>query len=116
MVEQFLATQAVPTCRQCGSALMKHATISFGQALAPDVLQAAYAWAKRSRLFLAIGSSLVVEPAASLPRKAKEHGARLVIVNREPTPQDSLADLVIRRPIGETLAEIDRELEKLGAV
>lgn len=116
MVEQFLATQAVPTCPQCGSAMMKHATISFGQALAPDVLQTAFAWTKRSRLFLAIGSSLVVEPAASLPRKAKEYGARLVIVNREPTPQDSLADLVIRRPIGETLAEIDRELEKLETV
>ena len=116
MVEQFLATQDVPTCAQCGSAMMKHATISFGQALAPDVLQTAFAWAKRSRLFLAIGSSLVVEPAASLPRKAKEYGARLVIVNREPTPQDSLADLVIRRPIGETLAEIDRQLEKLEIV
>jgi NAD-dependent deacetylase len=116
MIEQFLATQTVPTCPQCGSTMMKHATISFGQALAPDVLQAAFAWAKRSRLFLAIGSSLVVEPAASLPRKAKEYGARLVIVNREPTTQDSLADLVIRRPIGETLAEIDRELEKLGSV
>jgi len=116
MVEQFLATQAVPTCPECGSAMMKHATISFGQALAPDVLQTAFAWTKRSRLFLAIGSSLVVEPAASLPRKAKEYGARLVIVNREPTPQDSLADLVIRRPIGETLAEIDCQWEKLGTV
>ncbi|HUY89649.1 MAG TPA: hypothetical protein VMV10_13015 [Pirellulales bacterium] len=70
---------------------------------------------RRSGLFLAIGSSLVVEPAASLPRKAKEYGARLVIINRDPTPQDALADLVIRRPIGETLAEIDRELEKLAS-
>jgi NAD-dependent deacetylase len=111
MVEQFLARQAVPDCPACGSSLMKHATISFGQALAPDALQTAYAWAKRSRLFLAIGSSLVVEPAASLPRKAKEYGARLVIINRDPTPQDDLADLVIRRPIGETLTEIERELQ-----
>ena len=115
MVEEFLARQAVPNCPACGSSLMKHATISFGQTLAPDVLQTAFAWTKRSRLFLAIGSSLVVEPAASLPRKAKEYGARLVIINRDPTPQDSLADLVIRRPIGETLAEIDRELKKLGS-
>jgi NAD-dependent deacetylase len=115
MVEQFLARQAVPECPQCGSSLMKHATISFGQALAPEVLQTAYAWAKRSRLFLAIGSSLVVEPAASLPRKAKEYGARLVIINRDPTPQDALADLVIRRPIGETLSDIDRELQALEA-
>jgi NAD-dependent deacetylase len=115
MVEQFLARQAVPECPACGSSLMKHATISFGQALAPNVLQTAYAWAKRSRLFMAIGSSLVVEPAASLPRKAKEYGARLVIINRDPTPQDALADLVIRRPIGETLADIDRELQELEA-
>lgn len=115
MVEQFLARQAVPECPACGSSLMKHASISFGQALAPDVLQTAYAWAKRSRLFLAIGSSLVVEPAASLPRKAKEYGARLVIINRDPTPQDALADLVIRRTIGETLADIDRELQALEA-
>jgi NAD-dependent deacetylase len=115
MVEQFLARQAVPECPACGSSLMKHATISFGQALAPDVLQTAFAWAKRSRLFLAIGSSLVVEPAASLPRKAKEYGARLVIINRDPTPQDALADQVIRRPIGETLCEVDRELQALQA-
>ena len=115
MVAQFLARQAVPECLACGSSLMKHATISFGQALAPDVLQTAYAWAKRSRLFLAIGSSLVVEPAASLPRKAKEYGARLVIINRDPTPQDALADLVIQRPIGETLSDIDRELQYLQA-
>lgn len=115
MVEQFLARQAVPDCPACGSSLMKHATISFGQALEPDLMQKAFAWAKRSRLFLAIGSSLVVEPAAGLPRKAKEYGARLVIINRDPTPQNALADLVIRRPIGETLAGIDRELEKLAA-
>ena len=115
MVAQFLARQAVPECPACGSSLLKHATISFGQALEPDVLQTAFAWAKRSRLLLAIGSSLVVEPAASLPRKAKEYGARLVIINRDPTPQDALADLVIRQPIGATLAGIDRELEKLAA-
>lgn len=113
MVEEFLTRQAVPNCPACDSSLMKHATISFGQALSPEVLQTAFAWAKRSRLFLAIGSSLVVEPAASLPCKAKEYGAKLVIINRDPTPQDALADLVIRRPIGETLADIDRELKKL---
>ncbi|MBM3347786.1 MAG: hypothetical protein FJY55_15020 [Betaproteobacteria bacterium] len=57
----------------------------------------------RAELFIAIGSSLVVEPAASFPRIAKSNGASLVIINREPTPLDELADAVIRRPIGETL-------------
>ena len=54
-------------------------------------------------LFIAVGSSLVVEPAASLPRLAKRYGAKLAIVNREATPLDTVADLVIRAPIGEAL-------------
>lgn len=110
MMEQFLAQQAVPVCAACGSRLMKHATISFGQPLAPSVLQAALALSKQVELMIVVGSSLVVEPAASLPRKAKQYGARLVIINRDPTPQDSLADLVLHEPIGETLAGIDAEL------
>ena len=58
-------------------------------------------------MFLAIGSSLVVTPAADLPVLAKESGARLVIINREPTPLDSLADLVLRRAIGACLESVD---------
>ena len=64
-------------------------------------------WARQCDLFLAIGSSLVVTPAADIPRVAKERGARLVIVNRDETPLDGSADVIIRRSIGEVLTEID---------
>lgn len=110
MVRQFQQTERVPNCPACGSGLMKHATVSFGQQLPPDVLQEAFALSRQAELFLAIGSSLVVEPAASLPRAAKESGAKLVIINRDPTPLDAIADLVLHEPIGNTLAAIDAEL------
>lgn len=105
-VEQFRETGAVPVCPACGSQLLKHATISFGQGLPPDVLQQAFALCKRARVVLALGSSLVVEPAASLPRTAVEYGARLVIVNRDPTPLDERAAIVLRTSLGETLAAL----------
>jgi NAD-dependent deacetylase len=63
-------------------------------------------WARKCDLMLAIGSSLVVTPAAEIPRVAKEHGAKLVIINRDPTPLDGTADVVIRESIGETLTQI----------
>ena len=91
MLQQFHETQAVPRCARCGG-LTKHATISFGQSLSPQVLQSAISWAREADLFFAIGSSLVVTPAADLPVLAKESGARLVIINREPTPLDGIAD------------------------
>jgi NAD-dependent deacetylase len=107
LVEQFLAEDQVPCCPECGSELMKHATVSFGQALDTTVLRRAAAAAEQAQLLLAMGSSLVVEPAASLPRLAKQHGARLVIINRDPTPLDDQADLVLHAPIGESLSAID---------
>lgn len=113
MVAEFLTRQAVPNCVACGSGMMKHATISFGQSLAPAILQSAFALSKQADLMIVLGSSLVVEPAASLPRKAKEYGARLVIINRDPTPQDSLADLVLHDPIGETMNGIDAAISAL---
>lgn len=82
---------------------MKTATISFGQAMPEDAMQRATELAQQCDLFLAIGSSLVVWPAAGFPLMAKNCGAKLVIVNREPTDQDDVADLVIRHDIGETL-------------
>jgi len=106
MVDEFNRTQQVPACPQCGG-LLKHATVSFGQALPADVLREATQWAREADLFLAMGSSLVVEPAASLPVIAKQCGARLVILNRDRTPCDSLADLVIREPLGKTTSAID---------
>jgi NAD-dependent deacetylase len=114
MVALFHQTAKVPSCRTCGSELMKHATISFGQQLPPDLLHEAFALSRKAELFLAIGSSLVVEPAASLPRAAKEAGSRLVIINCDPTPLDTRADLVLHEPIGETLAAIDAKLREHG--
>jgi NAD-dependent deacetylase len=105
LVAQFLSTNAVPDCPQCGGRL-KHATISFGQLLPPDVLMEATRWSREADLMLAIGSSLVVTPA-HLPRVAKEHGARVVIINRDETPLDSIADAVLRGSIGETLTSIE---------
>ena len=106
LVDQFLATGQVPECPECGAPL-KHATISFGQMLPPDVLAEATRWSREADLMLAIGSSLVVTPAANLPAFAKERGSRLVIINRDETPLDTLADLVIRNPIGQVLEAID---------
>jgi len=104
-VKQFLAEDTVPPCPACGGRL-KHATISFGQSLSAEVLEKAFDWATKADLMLAIGSSLVVTPAADLPRAARQAGARLVIINRAETPLDELADLVIRVPIGEALSRI----------
>lgn len=109
LVQQFLQDDRVPACPQCRG-LLKHATISFGQQLPEAVLQEAIGLSQTADLYLAIGSSLVVEPAASLPRLAQQSGSRLVIVNREATPQDDLADAVLREPIGIALTAIDRAL------
>jgi NAD-dependent deacetylase len=110
MVSQFQQTDQVPPCPECDDGRLKHATISFGQALPPEVLQSAVDWCRRSQLLLAIGSSLVVTPAAELPALTQKHGGRLVIVNRDSTPLDGIADEVINLSIGETLTTIDRFL------
>jgi NAD-dependent deacetylase len=112
LIEEFRARQAVPPCPACGGRL-KSATISFGQALPAEVLEESVALAQSSDLFLAIGSSLVVHPAAGLPEIARRGGARLVIINREPTDLDSAADAVIREPIGATLAQINEAMRQV---
>ena len=99
----------VPRCDSCGG-LLKSATISFGQALPVDVLSEAIDLCIKTDLILAIGSSLVVEPAASLPLQAKQNGARLVIINKTETPLDDLADLVLRDPIGASLTQVVQHL------
>ena len=91
-----------PDCTVCEEPV-KTATISFGQAMPEDAMSRATELAQDCELFLAIGSSLVVWPAAGFPIMAKNCGAKLVIINNEPTEQDDLADLVIRNDIGETL-------------
>ncbi|MBM3492522.1 MAG: NAD-dependent deacetylase [Alphaproteobacteria bacterium] len=100
----FLADATLPTCKFCGGTV-KTATISFGQAMPPEAMR----WAERETLaadlFLAIGSSLVVYPAAGFPVLAKRNGARLAILNREPTELDAYADLVVNAEIGNALGD-----------
>jgi NAD-dependent deacetylase len=94
-----------PACARCGGVL-KSATVMFGQALDPAVFEQAVAAARGCDLFLAIGSTLTVEPAASLCALAVRSGARLVIVNRDPTPYDEIAAATIREPIGQAVPAI----------
>jgi NAD-dependent deacetylase len=94
-----------PRCDECGG-IRKLATVLFGEHLDPAVMAQAAAIVSASPLMLAIGSTLRVEPAASLCRVAVERGARLVIVNRDPTPYDGLADEVIRADISTAVPAI----------
>jgi NAD-dependent deacetylase len=98
-----------PPCERCG-AILKPATVMFGQVLDEEVLAMSAAVARSSAVFLAIGSSLRVQPAAALCELAATHGADLVIVNNEPTPYDALATEVIRDPISEALPKIVADL------
>jgi NAD-dependent deacetylase len=96
------ASGSAPDCTIC-AAPVKTATVSFGQAMPEEAMRRAAELAQRCDLFIAIGSSLVVWPAAGFPQLARNSGARLVIINKEPTEQDDTADLVIRDDIGEAL-------------
>ncbi len=98
----FERTGAAPEC-DCGG-IVKSATISFGQAMPEDAMARAAQETNACDLFIAIGSSLVVYPAAGFPIQAKRNGARLVIVNRDETELDDFADLVLRGDIGSFLA------------
>jgi NAD-dependent deacetylase len=109
MVAQFQTDGRAPDCPQCGG-MLKHATISFGQALDREVLHQAVVWSQSADVFLAIGSSLVVAPASALPLEAKQAGARLAIVNREETPLDAAADVVVRSGIGEFFEQLEAAL------
>ncbi len=101
-VGRVLAGDSAPECRECGG-LLKPATISFGQPMPEREMQRAAAAAAACEVFLAVGSSLVVQPAAGLPLLAKQRGARLIILNRDPTPLDEVADAVIHSEIGQVL-------------
>lgn len=98
----FERDETLPVCVACGG-IVKTATISFGQPMPVQALERATREGLACDLFLVLGSSLVVYPAADLPRMAKLNGAKLVIVNREPTDQDDVADLVIHGEIGPAL-------------
>jgi NAD-dependent deacetylase len=99
---QFEADGHARDCA-CGG-FIKTATVSFGQAMPEAAMRRAEELTKRCDLFLAIGSSLVVWPAVGFPLMARRNGAKLAIVNREPTEFDDIADLVVREDIGEVFA------------
>lgn len=99
----FTQDETLPVCEGCGG-IVKTATISFGQPMPAEPMLRARDATKACDLFLAIGSSLIVHPAAGFPVLAKQLGARLVILNRESTELDPIADLVLHREIGPTLA------------
>ncbi|MDN3258467.1 Sir2 family NAD-dependent protein deacetylase [Streptomyces sp. CSDS2] len=103
-----------PPCLECGG-ILKPATVMFGERLDPVVLGEAAAIAKACQVFIAVGSSLQVQPAAGLAGVAADHGARLVVVNAEPTPYDERADEVIREPIGTALPALLARLAAEGA-
>jgi NAD-dependent protein deacetylase/lipoamidase len=100
----FVVDERLPVCADCGGHI-KTATVSFGQPMPEAEMAQARAAALAADLFIVLGSSLVVYPAAGFPVLAKRNGARLVIVNRDPTDQDELADLVINDEIGATMAQ-----------
>jgi NAD-dependent deacetylase len=101
----FVERGEIPACRACGC-IVKTATISFGQSMPEGPMARAEEETLSCDLFIVLGSSLVVYPAAGFPLLAKRNGARLVIVNREPTEQDPYADLVLNEEIGPLLSSI----------
>lgn len=105
VIERVRAGEPDPPCELCGG-ILKSATVSFGQNLDPTLLSRAEEAAAACDLFLAIGTSLTVYPVARLPELALEFGARLVIVNAEPTPLDERADAVLRGSSGDILERL----------
>jgi NAD-dependent deacetylase len=101
--QAFNEDKTLPICDDC-QGIIKTATISFGQAMPEVQMEQAHKACLNCDLFIAIGSSLVVYPAAGFPMVAQQSGAKLVILNRDPTDQDSAADLVLNREIGVTLS------------
>lgn len=99
--EEFTA----PTCDACGG-FLKSANVSFGQSMPVEAMRRAQAWSEQAEVFIVVGSSLQVQPAASFPVIAKRSGALLAIVNRDPTPLDDLADFVYHGGSGEFFTKL----------
>ncbi len=104
------AGEPAPECLKCGG-LLKPATISFGQAMPEREMQRAAQACYDCDVLIAVGSSLVVHPAAVLPALAKENGATLIIINRTPTPLDEIADLVVNEEIGKALPRLIGQIQ-----
>jgi len=113
-LDRVRAGEDDPVCQDCGG-ILKSATISFGQSLVAEDLERAEQGSAASDLFLAIGTSLTVYPVARLPERALRNGARLVIVNAEPTPLDDRAHAVLRGQIGVILPDLVEQVAALPA-
>jgi NAD-dependent deacetylase len=109
VLDRVRAGEEDPPCERCGG-ILKSATISFGQPLVPEVIERAMRAAAEAELLLAVGTSLQVYPVAGAVPAAKAAGARVVIMNAEPTPLDNLADVLLRMPIGEVLPRLVSKL------
>ena len=105
-VQARLDVEMPPRCRMCGSTFLKPTVVLFGEPMPVLAMQEAFALASNADVMLVVGSSLVVHPAADIPLAAVRSGARLIVVNAEPTPFDSLAEVVIHGRSGEVLPEI----------
>ncbi len=101
-----------PTCNDCSS-IMKPAAVLFGEQLPQEALLRSQSLSEKSDAFLVIGSSLTVQPAASFPSKAAQTGAELIIVNRDPTPLDDKAEVVLQGNAGEILPKIVKKIKEL---
>ncbi len=106
----------VPKCEKCGSLYLKPRVVFFGEPLPQDVLAEAMEESVKADVFMVVGSSLVVYPAARLPMMAKSKGAKMIIVNLEPTMGDSVFDVVINGKAGEILPRIVEEVKKIRGV
>ena len=100
----FLEERIIPSCAECGG-IIKQATISFGQSMPEIGMQIAQMKIVKCDLFITIGTSLVVYPVAGFPKLAKEIGAKLIIINNQPTDYDHIADLVIHQQIGKVFSD-----------
>ncbi len=108
-IQTRLDSEPVPACTVCGG-MLRAATVLFGQALHQDALRRAFDAARTCELMLVVGSSLVVQPAARIPAFAAASGARLAIVNNDPTPLDGIADVIVRASAGDVLSAVTNAL------
>jgi len=111
-LDRVTAGEDDPHCLECGG-ILKSATISFGQNLIAEDLVAAQAAAEQADVFIALGTSLGVYPAAALPELALRRGARLIVANAEATPFDEVADVVLRDPLGTVLPSLVAEIRSV---
>ena len=110
-VQERLDTEMPPRCRHCGGTVLKPTVVLFGEPMPAAPMQEAFALAAEADVMLVVGSSLVVYPAADVPFVALRSGARMIVINAEPTPFDRLAVVVIHGRSGEVLPEIARLID-----